>query len=505
MNITGTAKTVISVEDQSVLRGTGLKGITGMIGETERGPVATPILIGSWVQFTRIFGGLISTSNFPLYCKRALEAGAKLRVCRAVNYSNIATNTPTGVTASKTLAGVITLTANSLGAWGNNLSLEIKDNSALVANTKKLVITLTGYPDLTEEYVLPNTPAAGDLIDIYNRTNLLGPITLLGGALAVTAVTPFTGGTNTGTLIAADYVGDSTQNNGIEAFNTVMDIVRIACPDFSNPTVDTALVSYADRRKDLMAVIRTPIGLSGTGVVAYRNGTTPYSHQPFNSWRAILTTGGLKVINPLNSAQIQISEIADVLGCMARRDNDYAEWYPFAGSKRGLVGNALGVVMNFGNAALQTDADNLDVNGINPVIEHPSFGICAWGNSSLLRANTLLKHANVAELMLYLTRELKPLIESELFEPNDIQTWKTIYRKVTPLLDAVQAGRGIWRYRYEGDQDIDDITQAQVNNPNDVDAGKYIFRLFIAPKVGMKYLGVKVILTNSGVDFESIV
>jgi hypothetical protein len=57
---------------------------------------------------------------------------------------------------------------------------------------------------------------------------------------------------------------------------------------------------------------------------------------------------------------------------------------------------------------------------------------------------------------------------------------------------------------YQGDQDVDRVEDAVINDPDDIDAGLYKFRVFVAPKVGMKYAGVEIAVTNSGVDFEEL-
>lgn len=74
------------------------KGIFGVQGITKRGKLAKPdVIINSWATFQKYYGGLTSLSDFPLLCKRALDRGARLRVSRVANYSNITTNTSTAV------------------------------------------------------------------------------------------------------------------------------------------------------------------------------------------------------------------------------------------------------------------------------------------------------------------------------------------------------------------------------------------------------------------------
>jgi len=104
--------------------------------------------------------------------------------------------------------------------------------------------------------------------------------------------------------------------------------------------------------------------------------------------------------------------------------------------------------------------------------------------------------------MIFLTRALKPLIETEFFDPNDIQTWKNIYRRVSQLMEYLKANRGVYNYLYQGDQDIDTLDQAIVNESSNITAGQYKFNLFVQPIPALEYVGINVIVTNSGVSFE---
>ena len=71
-------------------------------------------------------------------------------------------------------------------------------------------------------------------------------------------------------------------------------------------------------------------------------------------------------------------------------------------------------------------------------------------------------------------------------------------------MEAIKSQRGIWDYVYEGDQFVDSIQDAKVNTPDSVDAGAYTFYLWIQPKVGAEYIGIKVAVTNSGVNLTEV-
>lgn len=408
-----------------------------------------------------------------------------------------------GVTA--VAAYTITGKAKNIGAWGNNLTFQFKKPANGTSGTVDLFVKLAGYPDLDETYPnITTTFSATEIAQVNGKSKFIEFSGVTGTMSPSSALALSGGAQNIANIVAADYIGDSVSKTGIRSFDDEKDITKIACPEMANPTIDAALANYADLRKDLRAILRTPVGLDGQGIIGYRNGTSPYNHTAINTWRASMFTGGLKVVNPFTSVIEEITEIGDVLGAYSRKDNAGPEWFSVGGPKRGLIKNALGVVYDLGSPARSTVADAVSVAGVNPVINHESFGIVIWENNTLQKANTLLKHDNVADLMIALSRGLKPLVESELFDPNDVETWKNIHRRCEPLLEYVKNNRGIWRYLYQGDQDIDDVSQAVVNTPANIDAGQYIFHLFIAPKVAMKYQGIKVIVTNSGVKFEDL-
>ena len=62
----GLPRVMVSETDLSYYVDTMLKGISCVIGITEKGPIGTPQLISSEIQFERIFGGDLKTSDFPM-------------------------------------------------------------------------------------------------------------------------------------------------------------------------------------------------------------------------------------------------------------------------------------------------------------------------------------------------------------------------------------------------------------------------------------------------------
>ena len=507
-NYSGRARTEIDITDLSVLIATGLKGVNAVLGKTERGKVGTPITVGSWNEYKKHFGGLLPDSDFPLYCKRALESGAKIMVSRVAHFTTITDKT--------TLVGTVavgdgaTSTANfkadNIGTWGNGLKVTIANAANGATNQVDITVQLAGNSEL--DYTIKNinkTLTASD-IATFNMQSLLVKLddANVGLVLAPEVVT-FTGGAETRSdIVLNDYIGDSTAGNGIHSFDNETEFTKIAIPEMAIPELDIALTAYVETRKDCLAVLRTPIGISGLVAIDYRNGTGSFSHTPINNWRALMFYGSVVVTDPLTGGSKSISVIGDVLGAMSRRDNKDYEWFTFAGSKRGLISNVISFDYNLASPARATEFDKVDTMGLNAVVADRDFGAVIWGNNSLTKNNTLLKHANIAELLVFMSRGVSPLVRSELFEPNDIATWKAIHRKVRPFMQRLKDKRAIWDFLYQGDQTIDDISQAVVNDPQNIDNGEYYFTLWIKPKAGLKYIGIRVVVTNSGVNFEEV-
>ena len=121
----GLPRVVVTETDLSYYVDTMLKGISCVIGITEKGPVGEPQLISSEMEYERIFGGDLKTSDFPMLAKRALSYGAVLWVSRAAHYTDITKKTTLTAKSAGATAGTLKVSASSPGTWGNKLQVRI--------------------------------------------------------------------------------------------------------------------------------------------------------------------------------------------------------------------------------------------------------------------------------------------------------------------------------------------------------------------------------------------
>lgn len=211
--------------------------------------------------------------------------------------------------------------------------------------------------------------------------------------------------------------------------------------------------------------------------------------------------GGIKYYNENGSLQK-----CDVLGSVAGLDaicaSIYGPWYSFSGMNRGVIVSALGPVMkNLGGPA--------DIDTLNEFAQW-YMNLFVIKNTRTQGQRTMLWHGftsnpvddsekfiSIVRLNLYLKKNLRPILESYIEEPNTFETWKRIYYEAKDLLDDLQNRKAITTYTWLGDQDAQSYEDLRVNNEADVRQGKYKAQLKYKEIVPMQDIEMDVIIDVS--------
>lgn len=211
--------------------------------------------------------------------------------------------------------------------------------------------------------------------------------------------------------------------------------------------------------------------------------------------------GGIKYYNEKGSLQK-----CDVLGSVAGLDatcaSTYGPWYSFSGMNRGVIASALGPVMkNLGGPA---DIDTLNefaqwYMNLFVIKNTRTQGqrTMLWNGFTSNPVNDSEKFISIVRLNLYLKKNLRPILESYIEEPNTFETWKSIYYEAKDLLDDLQSRKAITTYTWLGDQDAQSYEDLQVNNEADVRQGKYKAQLKYKEIVPMQDIEMDVIIDVS--------
>lgn len=187
--------------------------------------------------------------------------------------------------------------------------------------------------------------------------------------------------------------------------------------------------------------------------------------------------GGIKFYDDYGALR-DCDVLGTVIGLGDNSATHYGPWYSFSGMNRGLVPTALGpVTKNLGGDGeldiLQELAEwylNLFVIKNTPAAGRKTM---LWHGFTSNPTTSSDKFLSITRLNLYLKKNLKPILESYLEEPNSFATWNEIYYKGREIMDDLVDNQAISQYTWMGDQGASSYKDLVVNNEADVRQGKY--------------------------------
>lgn len=186
--------------------------------------------------------------------------------------------------------------------------------------------------------------------------------------------------------------------------------------------------------------------------------------------------GGIKFYNN-NGALLKNDVLGTVIGLGDISATNYGPWRSFSGANRGIVQDAIGpVTQNLGSPAQYQELQKLADSKLNLfVIKDTRLAgkqVMLWHGFTSEVLNSSDKFIASVRLQLYLKKNLRPILEKYLEEPNYIHTWQKIYHECTEVIDPLMPD-AISEYTWNGDQNASNYSDMQVNNEADVRAGKY--------------------------------
>lgn len=510
----GFPRVIMNEEDASFYVDTLLKGVSCVEGITERGPVNTPVRVGSAAQFERYFGGDLEYSSFPALVKRAFAYGATLWVSRVVHGEPATAAVTLKDRKTETANDTIKVKASSPGEWGNSLSVAVTSNKD---DTSIFTLTVKRGDEVLETFSgLTMTPADEnyfgkvksdyiELEDLFSETegDDARPADIESAKLTA-GTNAATDGSGNITVVDADYIGESAKKTGFYAFDEIDDALQLAVPGVTSPNVITAGLAYCESRKDMMFIAETPFDLEPQAAYNFRMGKSPYSHAVFNSNYGALYYGKLKVYDTAKAREVYISSAADVLGVYAQNDFKKSEAAVPAGGKRGKLLNCLGVDVNVAAKGRSSDGDLLAENQVNPICVFDDMGVVVWDAQTLQRQASLLRNVNVRRMMIVVEKAVAAYARAYLHEPNTPDTWRAFWRGLDPKFREWKAQDWFYDYRISCDQDAKTIDDAKINTTESIQRGEFHCKIFVKPVVGIRWIVADAIITRLDADFAEL-
>lgn len=217
----------------------------------------------------------------------------------------------------------------------------------------------------------------------------------------------------------------------------------ISAPGVVDPSVhkfiDSIIVS---RGGDALQIYDIPDYSEVTDAI---KGTATYNTNyaaTFYPWVEITSVTGAKSVVPPSG---------EILAMIGYSDSVGEPWFAAAGMRRGILRTATGVsqTLTQGERDLLQNYPNI----INPIVVD-SGGVLAWGNTTSYRISSKLREISVIRLAIYLTKVLRELSKTFLFEPNTTITHDQWKLEVNGIMDEVMHRQGVYDYKVLlGEQD----------------------------------------------------
>lgn len=423
--------------------------ITAFVGRAQRGPVNDPVVINSFGDFERTFGGL--APGDPLgYAVRDfyLNGGSQALIVRVMKGGVDGT--------AKIAADGMSLAASSPGTWGNKLRATVDHDGITDEVAAQYGLTAADLFNLSV-YEIGGGSGESDrllerLINLSIGDNSRRVDRVLdqqadnvrierdaGGQPIIPAAVPADGATGDGLggldgggLGAGDFIGDEDEKTGIYALKKA-DLFNLLCipPDTRSgdvpPSVYQAAMKFcADHRA--MLIVDPPAAWSANPSTAASKavaGLGALGLSGNEARNAALYFPRVVEADPLREGQLDtFVPCGIVAGVMARTDTQRGVWKAPAGLEATMNGIQ-------GLDASLTDAENGMLNplGINCLRSFPVNGRVVWGARTLRGADQLAdeyKYVPVRRLALYIEESLYRGSQWIVFEPNDEPLWSQI-------------------------------------------------------------------------------
>lgn len=391
----------------SSIRGATLYAM-GFVGQTERGPINTPVKIFSYSEFDRYFGSPISVSPLAEVVRHFfLEGGKEAYIVRVAKNAAAASVSVTPYLVS----------AKNEGSWGKRITVVIEDSS-INASAKRIVVKYNG--NVVESFDPVFFTADAPLRDRFDvKVNSKSDYIMIIG-------TPGTQPSN------GTYQLNSTGSDG-EApeesdYLEAMETLKLAT-DLSTftivPNYDTEqtplwqpMVEFAERNH-LFAVLYAPAELEYSEVLSLRQSSLVNSGSACLVYPWVMTNYTVNFIPP----------VGGYMGKLSLMDFNYGPWAPNAGYVNGQLFKASAIETNL----TEDEIGELNVKGVIPIRFIPNVGYVIWGNRTLSNSTSYL-YVTVRRTMNFIIKSIMEGTRSLIFKPNTPVVWANLTNQVSAFL-----------------------------------------------------------------------
>jgi len=421
--------------------------ITGILGQTERGPIAVRY-ITRWIEFQSIYGGYSLDKS---YLASAVEGffengGQRCYIGRIIH--------PNATHAYTVLDDKLVVSAIGPGEWGKNISLEFEGtnsgqtsrSSDLKGKRKKLMIECGDYQEEHEvmnyeidsiNCILTKINQSSKLIRVWRKKGQipntfsedLGQISLDQGGSDGGKVKPehFKGSTDLVTFTGPNDLEPNPKDelfgrgSGLKGLTTVEDISLLVIPDEVQPGFEKLTkyaIQYCEKEKYCFAIVSAPKSAKDVNEIKPPQETNFAAY--YYPWIEVFD-------GSIDQTRI-VPPSGHIAGIYARADHERGVWKAPANEVvRGAVSLQISIT--------QEDQDILNPKGVNCIRNFRSEGrgLRVWGARTMSNEPEY-RYIPVRRLMIFIEESIDRGTKWVVFEPNNEALWEKVRQVVSVFL-----------------------------------------------------------------------
>jgi len=371
-----------------------------------------------------------------------------------VTFTDDGSYTPAGAiptfNSTGTAVPILKLSCVAVGAWGNNIYVDIT-NSSTGAGRFNLLVRYGGTADsnIVERFldVTMNRTDARYAVAMINST-LLGSKYIQASDLGTytTWNTDITPRLQSATALSGGSDGVATPSllTATQRLATIQGNIDLNLPGVTDTLTLNPVLAWTDAQPNIFTVVDAPQAIIGS------DGVTPSEAATVNNYLAMVVGNAeivpspqvavyapwLQVPDPISStpgATRKLPPGGAVLGLYSQTDAQYGVQKSPAGVTI-PVQRVAGVELPFQNSNL----DTLNTNGVNIIRNVSSYGFCVMGARTLL-PNQPNRYVAIQRTLMSITETLQDITQVAIFENNNSALWSKLGAIVTQYL------QGIWQ------------------------------------------------------------
>lgn len=208
-------------------------------------------------------------------------------------------------------------------------------------------------------------------------------------------------------------------------------------------------------------------------------------------------SGGIKYYDSIGILT-DSNVLGTVVGLADNCASKYGPYRSFAGLNRGVIEDGNGpVVPNYGSPSRYDELNELAQACVNMIVlkntRTAGLATLLWHSFTSQTKQDSFRYINAVRLALFIKKQIRPILESYIEEPNIWSSWKRIYLESKSIMDDLITDNAISEYTWEGDQDATSYDDLVVNNEADVRNGKYVLNIRVKDVATMQQITVNLI------------